>query len=212
MTRHPDEALDVVEQSNSVLLNVGTPDEETPSLCRSVAKRANERNVPVVLDINGYGFTPLRNDFVDGLLRDFSFAAVRGNAGEIAALANEEASVRGMSGSTSAEIARDSAAALSETFRTTVVATGAVNFVSAGGETIEVAGGSECLALLSGWGCALGSLIALLCAVVEPFEAAQTALEIFRDASSRAAEKAVGIGTFRQNFWDELSRIAEDKA
>ncbi len=215
MTRHPGEALDVVKQSDAILINVGTPDEETPSLCNELLHTANKRGTPAVLDINGYGFTSFRTEFVGRLLRDFSFAVVRGNAGEIAALAGgnpEKIKIEGMAGSAPVEIARRSTTALSEKFRTVVAATGPTSYVAAEGKAIEIAGGDGRLARLSGWGCALGSLIALFCAVEEPFEAARTALEIFRDASSRASEGAVGIGTFRRNFWDELSRIAEDEA
>lgn len=211
MTRHPGETAEVVRQSHSVLINVGTPDEGTPALCREAAREANERNIPVVLDINGCGFTAFRSDLVDALLRDFSFAVVRGNAGEIARLAKaatRKASVRGMSGRAPAETARASAAALSRKFRSTIVATGPVSYVASEDETAEAAGGDERLALLSGWGCALGSAIALFCAVEKPFGAARTALEIFRDAASRASEGASGIGSFRQRFWDELSHIA----
>ena len=59
-------------------------------------KTANAVGIPVVLDPVGVGATSYRRETIRELLAEVKFALIRGNAGELAAIAGEEWQAKGV--------------------------------------------------------------------------------------------------------------------
>jgi thiamine-phosphate diphosphorylase / hydroxyethylthiazole kinase len=97
---------------------------------------------------------------------------------------------------------------LAQRERCVVLMTGAVDFLSDGTRTFAISNGSHFLGIMTGTGCALGSVIASYVAVhrEDKLLAALAALLHYEIAAERAAERldVKGPGSFSVAFLDEL--------
>jgi hydroxyethylthiazole kinase len=84
MAHAKEEVEEMVGAASALVLNIGTlwPDQVDAMLM--AGRRANERNIPIVLDPVGAGATQLRTKSTQLLLQELSITIVRGNAAEIA--------------------------------------------------------------------------------------------------------------------------------
>lgn len=203
------EAEEIVTNSDALLINAGTPNTSSPELFRTALRVAEKRGIPIVLDPVGYGFTSLRVNLIDSLLREFRFSVIRGNSAEIAALAGEDDAPKGVSADNEPKDVRRAAEKLAKKYGCAVSASGAVDTISDGDTTLRLSGGSPLVTTLSGIGCALGSCTALYSAVAGSFDGALTASAAFRLAAERAAGQAAGSGSFYRLFQDELFLLRE---
>ena len=87
MSLHPEEVGAIAARADALLINIGAPDADSSLRYRRALDVAQLRGIPVVLDPVGYGFTPIRSEIIDSLLKEYSFSIIRGNGGEIALLA-----------------------------------------------------------------------------------------------------------------------------
>lgn len=81
------EVEEAVVRANGLVCNLGAIDLVDSMIL--AGKRANERNIPVVLDPVAAGGTTLRRQMSAKLLDEVHFSAIRGNASEIRALAGQ---------------------------------------------------------------------------------------------------------------------------
>ena len=79
------EVEEAVARVSALVCNMGAI-EHTESMILA-GKRANEMQIPVVLDPVGAGGTTLRRNTIKELLEEVQFTAIRGNASEIKAIA-----------------------------------------------------------------------------------------------------------------------------
>ena len=91
-----DEMAELAAASSAVVLNIGTLNKQKVEAMLVAGKSANRAGVPVVLDPVGAGFTQLRRETTAQLLAEIQFAAVRGNAGEMAHIAGVEWHAKGV--------------------------------------------------------------------------------------------------------------------
>jgi len=96
MSLSSEEAAEMVNIANAVLINIGTPSKEANEAMLTAAHTAKRLGKPAILDPVGYGATKLRINLVEGLLETGAFSIVKGNGGEISLLAGERAEVRGV--------------------------------------------------------------------------------------------------------------------
>jgi hydroxyethylthiazole kinase len=207
MAHAPQEVREMVGYAGALVINIGTLEDAWIASMLAAGDEANARGVPIVLDPVGVGATRLRTETVERLLGALRVAVVRGNAGELAAMAGLAGEVRGVD-SVSAE-SPDGAALLVAT-RTggAAVASGVVDYVSDGARAVEVRNGHPMMGRITGSGCMATAVTGAFLAVEkDSFLAAAEAMVAFGIAGEMAAERSAGPGTFRANLLDALASL-----
>lgn len=210
MALYPEESGDMCSIADALLINIGIPSSEIFSAIKKAMEMANKKNIPILLDPVGYGATPYRNYVVDTLLREYKVSVIKGNSGEIMALAGNSGMIRGVDavGNTSLDL-KEIVKTLANRFNTIVIATGEEDFISNGEEVFSVRGGSNMLRNITGSGCIAGSVISAVLGIKEdPLIASISGLIAFKLSAKRAEESARGPGSFRLHLFDELSLIS----
>lgn len=211
MAQAPEEVEAMVAQAGALVLNLGTPTVERVDAMLRAARRAGAEGIPVVLDPVGAGATPFRTAQIERLLGEIRLACVRGNAGEIAALAGRPGAVRGVDAAPG-EAAEDGrarlAAALAARLHCAVAATAEVDVVTDGARLVRLAHGHPWLRQVTGSGCMATACIGAF-AAVEPdaLAAAVAGLACFEIAAEHAARIAAGPGSFRVALFDALAAL-----
>lgn len=216
MSLDPREASDMAKVSNAVVVNMGTPSSDSVQAMLLAGRSANERGIPVVLDPVGAGATPLRAEIVSSLLASVRFALIRGNASEIAFLAGEKFSGRGVDAGNGSELSAVSAAvqALARKTDAVVCASGPVDVVSDGRRTLYCRNGHPMMPRITGSGCMSSALCgAFLGASPDArFEAVSAAVAVM-GISGQIAHKALrageSAGTFRMRLIDAVALFDE---
>lgn len=209
MALYPEESGDMCSIADALLINIGIPSNEFLSAMKKAMHTANSKNIPILLDPVGYGATPFRNYVVDTLLKEYRVTVIKGNSGEIMALAGNSGMVRGVDavGDTNLGL-KDIVKSLADRFNSIVIATGEEDFVSNGRDVMSIRGGSRMLRNITGSGCIAGSVIsAVLGTKGDPLVASITGLIAFKLSAKRAEEESNGPGSFRMHLFDELSLI-----
>jgi len=227
MAHAAEEVAEMVGQAGALLLNLGTLTAEQVESMYLAGRRANERGIPIVLDPVGAGATRFRTQTALALLDELRVAVVRGNLGEIAALAGQEGMVRGVESVAAAPGALGPGGAdpqsiadeLAGHWRTVVAITGARDVVSDGRRMLGVDNGHPWLATVTGTGCMATTAVAAF-AAVEPDHllAAAAALACFGLAAEAAAggtdvERSAGPGapgpaSFKVALLDRLYHLS----
>lgn len=200
----------MVAQARALVVNLGTPTPAGVDAMLLAARRANAEGVPVVLDPVGVGATPFRAAQAERLLAGARVACVRGNAGEIAALAGRPGAVRGVEADpagTGGPVAA-LASALSVRLGAAIAATGAADVVTDGTRLVHLARGHPWLGRITGSGCMATACVGAFVAVErDPLAAATAGLACFEIAAEQAAERAAGPGSFRVALLDALAAL-----
>ncbi|MFP4218660.1 MAG: hydroxyethylthiazole kinase, partial [Salinarchaeum sp.] len=208
---------DMVATADGCLLNTGdvSPDGEATML--TAGRAAAEHGLPVVLDPVGAGATPTRSRVADRLLTELGVTILKGNHGEISAIAGMDATVRGVEAvGEYGDIAEQAVACARET-GAIVIASGATDIVADGERAYEVDVGDPMMGRFVGSGCTLGATAAVFAAALEdPLEAALAATAAFGVAGERAAAgDYAGPASYRTAFFDtiaDLDPTAEETA
>lgn len=209
MANSPHETEEMVGLAQALVLNIGTLHEEQIKAMLLTGKRANALNIPIVLDPVGAGATAYRTQTALQLLKELKIAVVKGNAGEIATLAGEQAEVRGVESGEVAEIIRP-ATALASITKAVVAVTGAQDLVVQEGRIDWVEGGSARMKSFVGSGCVAASLVGCFVGASpkQPYDATLAAFTVYRKAAERAAaQNPVGPVAFRDLVYAELAKI-----
>ena len=209
MSHHPEEVGAIAARADALLINIGAPDADSSLRYRRALDVAQLRGIPVVLDPVGYGFTPIRSEIIDSLLKEYSFSIIRGNGGEIALLAGMQGDVCGVDGSSSIDVIHEAVSVVAKRFSCVCAATGEADCISDGSEVAVLKGGTPVLGRISGSGCALGSVMGLLLAVCSPMTAAKNAITLFNCAAVEAAKKSEKPGSFKAYFIDAMVSLSE---
>lgn len=157
MADDPEEAAEIAALSDALVLNLGTPNPRRIEAMRLAGKQANRKGRPVVLDPVGAGCSELRDGAALRLLEEVQFAAIRGNASEIAFLDRGRRAKHGVEAE-EVENACDHARRLAELRRTVVVVTGGRDIVTDGGKLYFVDNGHAMMRSVTGAGCMLSAL------------------------------------------------------
>lgn len=209
MALYPEESGDMCSIADALLINIGIPSSEIFSAMRKAVEVANRKNIPILLDPVGYGATPYRNYVVDTLLKEYKVSVIKGNSGEIMALAGSSGTVRGVDAVSNVTLdLKDVVKTLANRFNAIIIATGEEDFISDGKEILSIRGGSSMLRNITGSGCIAGSIISALLGVKEdPLIASITGLIAFKLSAERADQRSKGPGSFRVHLFDELSLV-----
>jgi len=212
MADGPNDGPEMAHGASSVLLNTGQVNDSLSEAIHATGLAANELGTPVVLDPVGMGSTPTRNELVERLLAEVDFAAIKGNYGEITALAGAEAEVRGVESVGEYDEIEDTAQAVADSADTVVVASGETDIVATADAVYRVESGHEMMGEVVGTGCLLGSAVATFCGGVDDAEtAALHATLAVGLVGERAAEMAYnGPASYRTNFLDSIWNLTPD--
>lgn len=216
------EAAEAVRGSAALVCNLGAIAAVDAML--AAGKAANELGKPVVLDPVAAGNTALRREESARLLAGVKFAAIRGNASEIRALARGELTgsgvdVSGEDAVTDATLPRtvETARLLAKQTGAVVAVSGPIDVVTDGGQTILLRNGCATMARITGSGCMLTSLLGAFCGADpgHPFEAACAAIAAMGVAGDLAEERRLrngtGNATFRTDLIDAVFNLTEEQ-
>ncbi|MBD7912225.1 hydroxyethylthiazole kinase [Clostridium cibarium] len=160
------EVYDMVSLASSFVINIGTLNSRTVEAMIKGGKRANELNIPVILDPVGAGATPYRTEVAKRILEEIRISVIRGNLSEIKTLYGVKTKTKGVdSGDVIDENADEftKAKKISKDFakklNTVVVITGAVDIITDGNNLYSVYNGQKIMSKITGTGCMCTSLI-----------------------------------------------------
>jgi hydroxyethylthiazole kinase len=208
MAEAPEEAGEMVAMADALVLNIGTLTGQLVGVMLEAGGRANECDIPVILDPVGAGATRMRTDASLVLLDRLEIAVLKGNAGEIGVLAGAGGKVRGVDSQGSGGDALAIAQAFADNAGITVVVTGATDIVTDGARVLLVDNGHEMMGRLSGTGCMAASLAGAFAAVSDDYVlSSAAALAVFGLAGEKAAPRAAGPYSFRTALFDELAAM-----
>ena len=97
------EVEEIASISSALVINIGTLNQTTIASMIKAGRKANELNIPVVLDPVGAGASTLRNRTVEEILSQVKVAVIRGNLSELSFIAGYEASTKGVDAAKSDE-------------------------------------------------------------------------------------------------------------
>ncbi|SIS15092.1 hydroxyethylthiazole kinase [Natronorubrum thiooxidans] len=209
MADSPGDAGEMAAGAAALLFNTGQVPEGKVEAMHEAGATAADREIPIVLDPVGVGATPTRKAVAEALLEDLEFSIIKGNYGEISALAGVEAEVRGVESVGEYAEIEDAAQSLADATGTTVVASGVSDVIATGDEAVRVTAGHERLSEVVGTGCMLGATLATFRGALEDATtAAVHGTLAFGIAGERAAETAHnGPESYRTNFHDAVAGL-----
>lgn len=210
------EAADLAKLGGALVINMGTVTPDTINAYLAGMRAYNAAGNPVLFDPVGGGATSLRRDTIKTLLAGGFFSVIKGNEGEISAVAGTSSvQQRGVDSGPSTSTKEDKVNMVKELAkreRCIVLMTGAIDFLSDGHRTLGISNGSHWLGRITGSGCALGSTVASYVALhrEDKFLAAMSGILHYEIAAERAEKRCQGPGTFIAAFLDELYLLGQE--
>ena len=213
MADSPADVEDMARIATALVLNIGTLTDPIIEAMLLAGKEANRLGKPVILDPVGSGATQYRTKMSWRLLNELKISVVKGNAGEIGALAGVGGKVRGVDSEGLDGDPVEACVSLSKKTGAVVVMTGAVDIITDGKRTVAVNNGHEMMTTVSGTGCMTASVIGCYASCTDDMVLASTAaLAVFNIAGSKAAKRSKGPGTFIANLKDEMANLTPNEA
>lgn len=211
MAHAKEEVAEMVAAAGALVLNIGTLTPEQVESMLIAGRRANELNIPIVLDPVGAGATKLRTESARRLLSQLNISIIRGNLAELATLAGFEAKIAGVDSHETGTNPEAIARTLAQKNHCVAAVTGAVDIVSDGTHIARISNGHPMLARVTGTGCMATSVTACF-AAIEPdyFLATTAALAAFGLAGEIAALNSHGPGTFHAQLYDALTNLTPE--
>lgn len=210
MAHASEEVEEMVSFAGALVLNIGTLTLDWIDSMLKAGKRANELNVPIILDPVGSGATNLRTESAKRLIDELSIQVVRGNASEVLSLAHEGSRTKGVDSIHRVDDAAEAALILAKELNTTLAITGKVDLITDGERIYRVSNGHDLMGYVTGTGCTATVIIGAFLAVdPDPVTATTTGLAYFGLAGEKAAAKAQAPGSFMIALLDALYTIDE---
>lgn len=210
MAHASEEVEEMVSFAGALVLNIGTLTPYWVDSMLKAGRRANELNIPVILDPVGSGATKLRTESAKQLIDEVSIKVVRGNASEVLSLAHQGSKTKGVDSIHTVDEAADAALTLSKELNTTLAITGKVDLITDGERIYRVSNGHDLMGYCTGTGCTATVIIGAFLAVdPDPVTATTTGLAYFGLAGEKAATKAQSPGSFQIAMLDALYTIDE---
>lgn len=206
MSKAYQEADELVQLAQAVVINPGTLDDTFIQLSTCVCEAANRLQKPIILDPVGAGASQYRTQFNQQLLEHFNIAIIRGNASEIMTLAGATMQTRGVDSTAKTEAAIECGVALARQYHATVVISGRTDAILDEHQIEQFSRGSSLMTQMTGAGCLLSAVIAAFRAVHPiSFEAAAAATLFYSLCGESAEQKSQLPASFRVHFLDALS-------
>jgi hydroxyethylthiazole kinase len=207
MTHAVDEVEEMAAASSALVINIGTPTPDQIDAMVAAGKKANQLNIPVVLDPVGLGATKLRDDTIKRILDNVHVSVIKGNAGEISILAGQGGTVKGVESIGQYDNIEASCHDAAKIYDCTVVVTGAVDIIADSNRILMVKNGDAMMGRVVGTGCMAASMLGCFAAVEsDHVQSSAAAMACFSIAGQLAAKRddVKGPGTFKAALMDEL--------
>ena len=207
-----DESYEFAKISGAVYINFGTYHKEQEAAALQAVLAAKHAGIPLVVDPVGCAAIPRRIPILNHFSGIGDIGIIKGNMGEIMALAGLEADVKGVDSNGDIAGIEEAAASVARKYRCTVAATGKADFITDGSASVRVQNGVEMLTKITGAGCMLGALCAATAAAAKAagggmFSAAVAAVVSMGVAGEMAAEKAALPGSYRIALIDSIFTV-----
>ncbi|MBN2442338.1 MAG: hydroxyethylthiazole kinase [Spirochaetales bacterium] len=212
MAHAKEEVKDMVNIASALVLNIGTLTLDIIEAMIIAGRAANNKGIPVILDVCGAGATKLRDDKCFEILDEVKISIIKGNSSEIARIAGENSATKGVD---AGEVNKDLysiAKTLGKRYHSTIVITGKEDIIAdETGKCYSVENGVPMMANIVGTGCMATSVIGTFAAIEKNCAmAAAAGLCCFEIASEGALEKSRGPGSFKVNLFDEVFHLSQE--
>jgi hydroxyethylthiazole kinase len=199
------EAEDLLQLAKTVVINLGTLNEEFLSLCDMICAKANTLNKPIILDPVGAGASLYRTQAAKRLIEHYQLAIIRGNASEISALSTASATTKGVDSHLESRNIVEDATQFSHANRIVLTISGKTDVIIDCDKIYYFDGGSQLMPSITGTGCLLSAVVGAFHAVEDDrFIAASAATTFYGQCGENASIGTVGPGSFKSKFLDAL--------
>lgn len=154
------EAEDLLNISNSLVINLGTPTDSLLQRAIVAGQYANKKKIPIIIDPVAVGASQFRRDVFDLLVEKVDFSIIRGNVSEIATICDLEISSHGIDVGKEKMDTVNLVVSAAQKYQCVVVITGETDFISDGTNTFSVKNGDAQLKINVGSGDMLDGIIA----------------------------------------------------
>ncbi len=208
MAHAREEVADMAKIASSLVLNIGTLTTEFVDAMLLAGISANEKKIPVVLDVCGAGATRFRDEKCQEILDAVEVSIIKGNSSEVARIAGEDVKTRGVDAADIESNLLGVAHSLAGERGCTVVITGKDDIVADMKRAIWVHNGHPMMANVVGTGCMATSVIGAFAAVeTDHVVASVSGLICYEVAAEIAALVAAGPGSFKENLYDAVYNL-----
>ncbi len=209
MADDKDEVTEMVEMADALLINIGTINSWTFEAMLIAGKKANELNVPIVLDPVGVGATVFRKKIVQQLLEQIHFDAIRCNVGELAAIAGVQWQSKGVDSGSGDMDTVAVAKQVAKKWQTIVIVTGETDVVTDGHVVEQITGGDARITQITGSGCLLSAICSAALSVEgNQIIILQQVLQQYKQIAAEASSEAQYIGSVQVNVLNGLEKYA----
>lgn len=167
MAEHPAEVEEITASASALMLNLGNITDARIESMQRALKEANQRKLPVLLDLVGVTCSSLRRKFAGKLLSDGKFAVIKGNISEILAAADLPFHGTGIDAGSQDAVSKSNedwycstAKRLADHLNCTVMATGKQDLIADRNQAFLISNGDAALSGITGSGCMVGALTA----------------------------------------------------
>jgi hydroxyethylthiazole kinase len=204
-----EEVEELASMADVIYINIGTLDSHWIPSMVTLAKAASRNNKPLILDPVGAGATRLRTETAIKILNEAEVSILKGNGGEITAIAGISGMVKGVDSLGGPSI--DIVERVAREYGTTVFASGPIDLISDGSRYAEIRGGSEFSRYVTGMGCMLGTVVSAFAAVNrDPLRASIDGSVFFKRAAELASRRAREPGSFKVELINAIYYISLD--
>lgn len=217
-----EEVVDMVSLASSLVINIGTLNSKTVESMIKACKKANELNIPVILDPVGAGATPYRTKIANKIIDEIKLSVIKGNISEIKTLYGLKSNTKGVDASETIfednnkllenkNLAKEAA----KKFNTVVAITGDIDIITDGKILYTVENGHKMMSKVTGTGCMCSSLIgSYLGAEEDELLAALAGIVTMGIAGEIAYENLnkeyEGSGMLKVNIIDAVYNLSEE--
>lgn len=214
------EVYDMVSLASSLVINIGTLNSRSVESMIVAGKRANELNIPVVLDPVGAGATSYRTKVSERIIKEVKLSVIRGNLSEIKTLYGLNTTTKGVDSGESLSLTNDFeekkelGKAFARKAKTIIAITGEVDIITNGNIAYCVKNGHKIMSKVTGTGCMCTSLIGSYLGVGEDeFLAALSGVVSMGIAGEIAYENLnrniEGTGSLKVNIIDAIYNLSK---
>ncbi len=208
MAHAKEEMADMTAIASSLVLNIGTLDEQWVEGIFAAGNSMKALGRPIIFDPVGSGATPYRTQISKRIIEVCQPTIIRGNGSEIMSLVDAEVLSKGVDSSVSSDLALEAAKALAKSSGAVVVISGEIDYITDGNEVETIANGSKMMTSVTAMGCTATVMIGAFVAVCDtPFEAALHAMALMGVVGEVSAEAAAGPASLQLYFLDALYNI-----
>jgi hydroxyethylthiazole kinase len=200
-----EEVEEFVSLISALYINIGTLTKEQEEASVLAVKKAAELGKPVVIDPVACGAISRKTVVVQKLLECGKISVIKGNTGEIKALAGYSGKMRGVDSIDDGDGLVDACKSLAKRYKTIVAATGKTDVITDGERSCFIGNGTSMLTLVTGAGCMAGALTAATAGVgKDKFVTTAAALTVMALAGEMAANTLERTlpGTFKVRLFD----------